>query len=206
MNKRLRSFIERAIKPPLVASGFDGEQELFWRERDWALDEVHVQQSSYDGPGASNFTLNVGILIPEIHNLIWGEEETRGFPNCLLQRRIGELCAADRPQRAVDLWWTLTGASSLRLEVEVKEAVQRYVIPFLDRIRSLSDVRTELERSSTARKSMPVTRLGTAVLSAKLGDQPAAETEFRALLRDNQMAGWASRVKRVASGVGIQLE
>src|SRR5215207_2910550 len=143
MSHRLNKFLSRHLTPPLVTAGFVGEDGNYFRDREWCLDLVQVQESKRSLPQQPTFTINAGIFVPEIHQLLWGDRPTSGLTSCLLRHRIGDFVDAGSPRGGLDKWWTLEIGNDAAVGSEL-ECLTRNVVHLLDSVYSLEALRARL--------------------------------------------------------------
>lgn len=197
MSANLNKFLRENVRPVLYASGFAGEDRLFSRERDHYMDLVEFQQFKSD---SMKFTMNVGIFIPEIHELIWGGRMAEGLVFCILRRRVGELISPDTHE-ALDIWWDLRKVSPSGLSLEIAGLMHSVVFPFLARINSHEQLMSEILNSPKSWASQQAFKLNLAALAAKMGDTKTAHEILELMVN----SPWSTNAKNLADRLGISL-
>lgn len=182
----------------LVENGFSGN-ETYWRDRGWALDCIDFQQSGNTDANLK-FTLNVGVLIPEIHELIWGAENPPSNASCQLRLRIGNLI--NPGQR--DHWWTVRTSSGLDATIEeLSNSLVEKVFPFFNKVKTLEDLSSMMDIMPEGMRSQLFFKLNKLVVEARLKRPFSASAQLQEIINDNRAVGWHSRAENLAAKLGI---
>jgi hypothetical protein len=134
-------------KDTLKTRGFRKSGNHWVRPDDWSR-VVSLQNSKWNSATEAQFTINLGVHIPHLHELSGGlpVKGTLKEYNCDVRIRIGELFEYPR-----DHWWKVSGSESPdELVQEVSEALIRHGIPWLDRLSDYTAVANELKKADDA--------------------------------------------------------
>jgi Domain of unknown function (DUF4304) len=185
-----RAVLIARVDRELRAQGFRRRKSTWNRELGAFVSVIDIQTRT-DGNAV---TMNVGVLSRSVYFTCWGQEADSFIdePFCTIRTRVGQLL--DKR----DLWWDLARADTAD---EMVYHLETSVLPFLDRMQSLNDMRDWL-----ASRGMPSAReaLGTiclAVVLSKLGDSISACAMLAQLERD-AFGGWKARAKEVGTRIG----
>lgn len=179
--------------PLLKTHGFNKRRHSFNRKTPGGL--VHVldfQMGPYMPPGTQELppirvnlygksTVNVGVFVPQLAPLV-GRPTPKAWVNeydCHLRHRIGELL----PERA-DTWWELEDPALAGQTVH--DAVDRYAIPWLDRITAADDIFAIYRAEGRLALGLPPAGpLYIGLLLLAEGNELAAEGTIRAYLSED---------------------
>lgn len=192
----IRKLDKTFLSPLLGQRGFK-KKGLAWNHGPG--DIVHVldfQISKFSDPGRIDFTINLGIWMRPVWTVYTGKQ-TPAFikeSDCWPSYRVGQVLADFRSD-AKDLWWVLTSEDDVeRIGVEICTIVSDKCLPFLDRFKSLEDVKQFYD--TVELRLMPGGKLYLAVLSNLLGDR-AAYDRLIADFTDKRLSAWQPKVAEV---------
>lgn len=114
---------------------------------------LNFQMGRFDPPGTvhipwfrenyyGKFTVNVGVFVPEVHIVKWGEKpKFVGESYCCIRERLGSL----GPEH-VDIWWNLQRDNKLveSLGDELRSRIENDAFPFLARFETRDALLKEL--------------------------------------------------------------
>jgi hypothetical protein len=161
---------------------------------------VDVQESSAKGLSL-RFTINLGLCVPEIEEVLWGTERGQNAAGCVLRRRVGEVLEPSG-KSALDLWWDPKQAQTAE---EVEKAVLRGILPFFSHIISFRELKEQMLLTPGWLSNQAPDRIYLAILEARLGNKLAAENLLTSLLREKSKAGWAPNVMKVAHALNLEV-
>lgn len=188
--KRIDGIVRSALAPFLKEVGFKKKGSSFYKTDDSSMDVINVQLSQGNFGDEGRFTLNVGKYFPAIAELE-GESAALEFPKeyeCTLRKRIGDLM----PQKA-DFWWQISRASDDdALAADVKSAVERYALPWLQALDSYAKVRAELAvfpslRAASVEVLLNERAAAIAILQALIQERPHGNAHVRAWAKLHQL-------------------
>lgn len=172
--------IVRVLDPGLEAAGFQRKRRTWNRLRMGFVDVVDVQTVPRK-LGPNTFTMNVGVLVPDLYELVHGRTPPRFAedPECVVRVRVGELLNRGGADRFFDRWWTLdSDTEQLNAERELGDALPGRVLPFLERFQSMPDVHTFLETQTGYHRKYGLDRLFLAAARHRVGDVEGALREL----------------------------
>ena len=137
-SRLIAEVVAKGVAPLLKSNGFRKQRHHFFRECSQATCHLIVQSSQWNSPTRASFTINLRSYLPAIA-LARGELPVREplrqrLGHCAI--RIGHLL----PDPG-DYWWGVTGRSDVdRIAYEVSSAIERFALPYLNRIATLEGV------------------------------------------------------------------
>ncbi len=114
MNK-LDKIITDSIHPLLKSVGFRKKDRRCNRIRGKFIDVIQIQESTYRFKYCVNFTVNLGVFVPEFWEIIWGRSFS-GFANeadCSIGNRLGDLLQGKPYGDSNDFWWAISNSDEL---------------------------------------------------------------------------------------------
>ncbi len=147
------------------------------------------------------FTINIGVYIEEVHNLLckWKVTNFISEPDCEIRKRIGELI-----DKGHDLWWDLNYEESV-IGTDIKVKIEKFIIPFLARFSSTDQIIREWEIHGNGIGFPPRGRLSIAILFFYRGDKNIARDLIMQEYNENITKPYASFVMGVAEQLDIEL-
>jgi hypothetical protein len=192
----LRSILDKIVDPILAAHGFKRTGMRWQRKRSDFVDVVEFQKEPGGTVTSEAFTINIGIFVPRINQLIWGKKERPRAAGCIVIARIGELLANNFEGKASDKWWEIEKTSTAKKAAEeTQAALINTVLPFLEKYNNLTDIEQFLLRRTTWRSRYPLARLQQAVVQVQLGHVEEGAAVLREIAESN--SGWSERARHV---------
>jgi len=195
---RLRGIVGSRVAPLLKDAGFKKAGYVWNRSRENFVDVVDLQVGKGRANGKENFTLNAGVCVPEWVEMIWEKPLAKVVreTNCAVRGRISEIAAGFR-QDVRDKWWTIeSGADAVTVGDDLMTAISDSVLPFLQRVSTISDVHNLLTNLSGWQSSYPPNHIFLAIAKAKLGDREGADEVLRSVMETHPDT-WAKNALRV---------
>jgi hypothetical protein len=176
-----------AILKPL---GFRRHKMTWNRNAGSFLDVADLQRSK----SGDRVTVNVGVLVPSIFDLCWGEPPQPFVqePDCTVRTRLRDQSSGG------ELWWRISDADT---PSDLCHQVRDQALPFLDRMHSLAEMRTVLVQTGVLNRPYPPEALYLAALESGQGDSAQACTLLRTL-RERTSPAWLPKVHRVMNALG----
>lgn len=174
--------IIKSLDSVLKPLGFVRRKRLWNRRAGSFLDVLDVQVRK----AGDAFTINVGVLDPEVYQTLWGEEPEAFVeqPRCTICVRIGELIDGH------DKWWQIEGADSAN---DATEQTMAYVAPFLDRMHDRNAMRRWLAEGDVEKKRYPPPIISLALLEKLLGNGESCHERLERL-RKTTSEPWQVRI------------
>ena len=179
---------DEALADPLQATGFRRNGRTWRRRVGDAVQVVHVQASRHNAGADGEFVLNAGVYFPALaaRLALFPPSDAPGEADCHVRtrpmppgRRWWKVRAAEaaRPQdgrqmlKSVFSWldhWAERQAvrTNARASRELRQALERYALPWLERTSNLAGARDDLARNGPL--------WWAAAASLELADHPAA--------------------------------
>jgi hypothetical protein len=174
----------------LESKGFARRRSTWNRAHDSLVDVIDIQVSK----GGDTVTLNAGILSRPVYRAVWGRDagDFVEEPFCTIRVRVGQLLGNK------DRWWSV---SESRSDDELAECTHSHVLPFLDRVGTLEEMRNWLATNGIPSPKLPLASLCLAVLQSQLGDLTGA-CKLLAVIEDKALGNWKNRAREVAVRIG----
>jgi Domain of unknown function (DUF4304) len=138
-SKLISETISLGLSPLLKKLGFRKLGRHFFQTSDTATCHIDIQASQWNAPDSASFTVNLWSYLPTIA-LAKGEEpiaeplKQKYRAHCGI--RIGHLLP-----EAGDFWWRIESAVDVpKIAADLASSIEKYAIPYLDRITTLSGV------------------------------------------------------------------
>ena len=157
---------------------------------------VDYQISKFSSSDRIDFTINLGIWMRPVWAVYTGRQAPKFIKegDCWPSYRIGQVLADFRSD-ANDLWWTVTSEDEVeRTGGEVCTMMSDKCLPFLNRFRSIEDVKRFYD--TVGLRLMPGGKLYLAILSHLLGDRVAYD-RLIAEFTDKRLSAWQPKVEEV---------
>lgn len=196
-----------SLHPALKVRGFRRKRDTWYRRSGELVQVINLQGSRFNSLGrdvACLYIINVGVFLPELHEVAWREPARDDFPwrHSQLQFQLTELTG--NPAHVV-----LSLEPDRSLEQQGEELV-RWVIEaglsHLDGLASIAALYPVLQKALES-GSQRFVELTFAFVAARVGERAEAERVLRSyygrLGRERQ---WQERAERVAQHLGIELQ
>lgn len=130
----LNDLIKSHVVPLLKRHGFK-KKDMTWNKLVGGFVQViDFQLSSYSDDQEESFTINLGLLCPEVWTICWQKEPPKFVKedDCFPRVRVGQLLG-DFPEKSTERWWTCSqSVSDVDLGDEVSALLEGKCIPFVD--------------------------------------------------------------------------
>lgn len=205
-NNRIDDFVKRHLGPWFKTHGFTREKHTWNRRVDTLIDVIDVQSSRWNDERTCDVTLNIGVFVPEVHELCW-DGDSLAFvqeSDCMVRTRLGALQQANVPRKKqLDRWWSL-GDDVSETAHEVIGALSTFALSYLDQMHSQESIQDELDREVSAGAAAPASMLYLAIVRARIGDREGARQVMDAFI-DPNLHAWRPRAHDVAQKLRIEL-
>ncbi len=156
---------------------------------------INVQLSRWNSAEEAQFTVNLGISIPELH-LASESLPLKGAlkeHDCDVRSRIGQLFPSKN-----DHWWKVAPTTDPEELVEdVFERINEFALPWFDRLSNFSSIAGEF----TDRKSPFM-----AALAFHLAGDSKSASESMSRAHEGSNTHFLSKLRRIAAKLGIQIK
>ena len=196
----LKAIVDKAIKKRLKQTGFKKRGYLWNRSRGGLVDVVFLQRSSYSDQDFQSFTVNFGVCVEELYNIIWEKGGARfvTYPDCQVSLRVGRSIDAFEAGGGREVWWTLK-SGDLRFE-ETHDSVDvefgKLFPSYFEEFGSVRGVRDYLRRYVRAGYLGPWDGLYLALMDHMLGEDVDPK-----LFEPARKKGWTKIVGRVERAI-----
>lgn len=156
---------------------------------------INIQLSRRNSAEEAQFTVNLGISIPELHLASEGLPEKSSLKeyDCDVRSRIGELFPIKN-----DHWWKVNSNTDIdKITNDVSTQIEQFALPWFDRLANFTAVAEEF----IARKSP----FKAALAFHFAGDSTSAE-EAMTQAQEGSNTHFLSKLKRVAKTQGIRIK
>ena len=164
-------YIQTVIYKNLSTFGYSKQGRTFNRPLESGL--IHVINLQLGRRFLSGkFTINLGVCVPEIYQLIWDEDPPRfvDHGDCEIRKRIGELISP-----SIDFWWDLT-KNPKTLSKSVMLHIEKHGLPYLNHFISHDDIIQEWNEDGENIGLPPRAGLSIAVLLVNGGKHEQARS------------------------------
>jgi len=195
---RLRGIVDSSMAPLLKDAGFKKARYVWNRTRSDFVDVIDLQIGQGGKTGKEVFTLNAGVCVPDWVELIWEKPLAKVVreTDCAVRGRISQIAAGFR-QDVRDKWWTIESeADAVTVGDDLMTAISDSVLPFLERISTISDLHNLLSNLSGWQSSYPPNHIFLAIAKATLGDREGADEILRSVIEAHPDS-WAKNALRV---------
>lgn len=207
-SKLLATVFKSELDVFLDAQGYRRCDFVYYDERAGLTALIDIQRSRWSDRSEAQFTLNGGIFVPGIVSSYLRQEDPRQptLADCCVSVRIGML-----DQSRLDRWWKATASAGegpiqiSAVAIEVREHVDRLLLPFLAKFQTPSEVANFL-----AEPISPATRFiapqaaslryaYASLIYSRNGDQSLAHEAYANAMREAQGMPNEVFVKRLSS-------
>jgi len=184
-DSRLNLILENRIVPILKEHGFKENQLTFTRQFESIAFVIDLQKSRWNDKSGSQFTLNIGIYVPEVFSIYTNKMEPTKIrlEHCTLHIRIGMLDPSSK-----DIWWTLSENDSFEVDNQISqeliEKLNNLVFPFFSKFDNSLDVARFLasDLGKEFNQLFPFTKAQrlaySAIIYFKMGEQAKSKELF----------------------------
>lgn len=186
------SLIISRLDRELIPIGFSRRASIWNRVHDSLVEVIDIQISK----NGDTVTMNAGVLSRPVYAACWGRDAEQFVeePFCTVRARVGQLL--DKKDR----WWHIRSASAAE---EMADCVRAHILPFLERMRSLEEMRDWLASAGAPSPKAPLPSICFAVLQSRLGDIGGGCMTL-ANLESKALGAWKARAKEVAVRIGCE--
>ena len=176
----------------LAPLGFVRHKRTWNCRRASQIDVVELQVSK----ARDCVTINAGVVDVEVYVWCWGQEipVVVDSASCTVAVRVGELID-DR-----DVWWNAANEDTC---ASINDALRKHVLPFLQYLRSRSNMEEWLLKRKVVRRRYPPPIISLAILQSQRGELAGACAMLRELA-DTTSDSWRTRVAEVLEKIGCQ--
>ncbi|WNZ54056.1 DUF4304 domain-containing protein (plasmid) [Microbulbifer sp. MKSA007] len=195
----IKELVKAHMSPELKKCSFKKYGNTWVRQLVGARQVVNVQTSRLNADDHERFTINFGVLFPEIWETCWQKELPKAVreDDCFPRLRIGEVLDFSM-QKKRDIWWELNQEDDIDLVGEkIGSLLKDKCLPFLDKMSTETDVINLL--SSTEITLQPIEKIYFAIIKIRNGKQKEA-----IMLLDevsNISSEWAELVENVTARI-----
>lgn len=135
--EKIRAVAFAGLEQPLRKGGFRRHSTHFSRQLGESLQVVNIQSSKWNTKESGRFTLNVGVHLSSIAELIYDKDPMPTNPKesrCIIRTRVGMLMPG-----GADHWWTVTPNTDVgKTAEEVAAVCSDYILPWLEQFTTIS--------------------------------------------------------------------
>ena len=188
----LKQLSSQYIAPALKSAGFT-KHGLIWNRRiDRLVHVFRVEETRWSGEDESDFGVNIGVAVPEVHRVVWGEELPRVVreSDCLPRFPYGYLPGVEVGR---NIGWKLHGPADIeQVGPDVMRAIREKCLPVLIRCQSVQDVQKLAD--GVEQWKQPAERLKFTVLSCLAGQDESWETVLNDMESNPRLTAWKARI------------
>jgi hypothetical protein len=157
--------------------GFKKKGNNFYRNLEQIGHVVNVQKTVWGTKEKTNFSINVGVFVPEFWMVYFNfhNKEIPDFPlavDCLINKRIGAI----RNDR--DIWFEVSNETDEpALRTEIRRNVKEYILPYLEKFDSRENLLQHL-----GVEDMPLLQLGKMITYGEFTMLDDVKAEYQRLL------------------------
>jgi len=187
-DKIIKEGFHEILKP----LGFKKKTNNFYLKLETIGQIINVQKSSWGNKNNIDFTINIGIFVPEywleFYNYNDNDKRIPDYPTepeCLIRRRIGSL----RNQH--DTWYHINeNSNEEQLIVEMRKNLTEFILPYFDRLNNTEKLLKELEKPD-----MMMSPLGKLIVYGEFKQFDKAKLEYQRLLKNKTNQHFLIKVK-----------
>jgi hypothetical protein len=167
------------ISPLLKQQGFSCKRNKTWnRIRNRFVDVIEIDINPKTATAHSfSFTVNCGIVVPEIDKIIWDDKNNVFFSEVegLIRMRAGEIIldffSTDIEKKSwTDIWWNIDSRENIdKIVDEIATLIMVKEIPFLDRFDSLESIELFVSNKGRLNRLYAVQKMKLSILKILLG-------------------------------------
>ena len=125
--EKFNQVVKYSFQEVLKPLGFKRKKNTFYKPYEGFGQIINLQKSIYNSKEHINFTVNIGLFLPEFYK-VYMRAEPPSFPSepdCVVRQRAGWLLGGN------DKWWDITGETDgAALSEELKRVVFQKILPF----------------------------------------------------------------------------
>jgi hypothetical protein len=176
---RFDSLVSSVLWPEFKVRGYrkTGNNFRLYNTAGWGK-IVNIQKSAFGNRNDISFTVNTGLYLVKADTMFeTAKEEKFTEPGCLVRKRIGQLNGLQK-----DLWYSLDEQTPPEeLESRVLEDSKSFIIPYLDRIQSETDILHQILKERSPKSEEAIRTLftyGFSIEATKWLDEEIASTIY----------------------------
>jgi hypothetical protein len=197
--------VAEKIRPALKGLGFTCKKNKAWnRGRSVFFDVIEIDVDSKTATTDSfSFTVNCGIVVPDVNEIIWDKKYGSFFAEVdgIIRARAGEIVAdvfseAGRKKSAPGMWWDVTSFEDIDKVIdEIFLLTTKGAIQFFSRFDSLNSIESFLSCQDDLNHSYPLPKLQLAVLRVLIGkNKEGRELLQKAIDTEKGLPSWSLEV------------
>ncbi len=190
-------FLKTYIAPFLKSHGFKKKGAVWNRKNNDIVEVIDFQSAKVPAKGESNFTVNIGVLHPDVWKIYW-EKELPDFiaeVECFPRTRIGNFITPPRG----DTWWTLSKHSNVEeIANEILSVIEHKCFPFMHSMADLQEV--SKFGYSPPFHLFPAEKLALAIVQHELGENIKADN---LLSEVESINSWRDRVHEIRKRLSL---
>lgn len=202
MKELIARLVTEFIQPLLREHRFKKRRVLWNRTRGFFVDVIRVQEATYSTEQSQVFTVNIGVCMPSLNDLIW-DGPLKGFASeadCVIRHRLGDVMQGKLYGDSLDTWWTLSAPGELEVAgEEIREALEIKALPFLESFDSIESIVNHLDRMSGWQSAYPLMIIYRALAEWKSGSPSTALKTLEPLRK--QGGAWASKAISIEAAI-----
>jgi len=197
--KRIDKLVKEHIAPLLKKNGFK-KKKLSWnRARGSFVDIIDIQELPGSTEDNERFVLNIGVFIPEFHELLWGQSY-KGFADeaaAVFRSRLNDLLKGEFSEKINTPFITLdSDLDILTVGEELSLAIEKKVLPCLDSFADYQSLHDFIDSIDSWQKDYPLMQIYFALLKQSLGEEEAAIAILDGVITGKNKA-WAAHAQRI---------
>jgi Domain of unknown function (DUF4304) len=194
-NNQYTQMLGNFVDARLGNYGFQKRKLLWNKDADSVVYVIDLQISKWSDCAddeAIRFTMNLGVCIKELYEMVW--QEPRGEfvleTDCFPRIRIAELLGVN------DKWWHLSSSSDAEIVLdEIGILLEGYVVPFYMKMNSLESI---LHFSGEiCNWKVASDAISWCALNMIAGDQESAISNLESMLASKKYRAWVPKIKNV---------
>ncbi len=192
----IKYFVNKYISPLLKENGFKKKNFTWNNSKIGVVQVINLQNSRFSNK-EEFFTINIGILYPNIWEKCWGKELPKFIKeeDCFPRIRVGHLLS-NKSDKLNDYWWECSNKINMvELGEEIKEVIEDKILLFLE---NMSNIRETVNFFSYENSNlMPIEKIYLAIIKYTLGDIDYSNKLLSEVISISE--SWANRVYKVRS-------
>ena len=171
----IRKIAKDFLTPSLKPLDFNNRGAVWNRKRGEFVDVISLQRSKGSSEFEESITVNIGLVVPEFIQAIYGKSPPSFFQEGfgVIRVRLGE--AGDVSGRAPDKWWDVTEQNLVDTANEIQSLVLNKGLPFLESFRDFETIVCHLEQLHGWQTKYPYVQICRALAYWKLRDEARSE-------------------------------
>ena len=191
-----KSIVDEFISPLLKSAGFKKSGQTWNRNTNGIIHVINSQKSQWSDSDETRFTINIGILVRPIYQIIEDKEPAKivSESSCFPCFRIGYLPGVDVGK---DIWWELHSSSEPESIKEIGNEIACLIkdkcLPLLDCCQTIPDVLAFTDKVEKWYHASE--KLSLAVMMCLGGREERGQALFDELESNEKLKSWHPRIK-----------